>query len=292
MTSYKTTGKHRRLGFEVSFNLKDLHSQQKQLLKQALWEHGVIFARNQHLSACEMEQFARETFDPMMVGDNRRRTNRPVLPPELVSNHVAVLGNPLGPTERPIESAAWQWHHDKDALPSLEGVPMHALYVVMLHLHNVPPMAADGQPHTTHFLDQQEAWRSLPPERQAELRQVEALHAPPFQTPASWTAQTPLKRHPLVSVHRVTGKEGLYMGSDTAIPDGFEGQPEAAKVYWHALLAEMLSRCTVYAHTWQKGDVVLWDNSQVMHCGRPYDSMRYQRIGLRLGFIVPKENAQ
>ncbi|MBO9494071.1 TauD/TfdA family dioxygenase [Thalassotalea sp. G20_0] len=291
MINYQTTSQHPRLGFEVcqGLNLKTLTSSQRLGLKHALWQHGVIFARKQYLTASEMEQFALDTFGPMMIGDNRQRKDRPPLPPELVSNHVAVLGNPLGSVDRPLESAAWQWHHDKDALPRLEGLAMNALYIVMLHIHKVPGTGCDGQPHTTHFLDQLEAWRALSPERQAELRAVKLIHSPPFLTPDSWTAETPLKPHPLVSEHELIAREGLYMGSDTAIPVGLEKDPEAARTFWQALLDEILASCVIYAHRWQEGDIVFWDNSQVMHRGQPYDSRHHQRVGLRLGVVAREE---
>lgn len=293
MINYKVTSHHPRLGYEVcqGTSLKELSSSQRLGLKHALWQHGVIFARNQHMNACELEQFALDTFGPMMIGDNRCRKERPPFPPELVSNHVMVLGNPLGPVEQPLEAVAWQWHHDKDALPRLEGLTMNALYIVMLHLHKVPETGSDGQPHTTHFLDQLEAWRSLSPERQTELRKIKLIHSPPFLTPDSWTAETPLKTHPLVSEHELIAREGLYMGSDTAIPVGLEKDPEAAKTFWKALLDEILEKCVVYAHPWQEGDIVFWDNSQVMHCGQPYDSMHHQRVGLRLGVVAREETA-
>ena len=291
MINYQTTSQHPRLGFEVcqGINLKELTSSQRLGLKHALWQHGVVFARNQHMNASEMEQFTLDTFGPMMIGDNRKRKDRPPLPPDLVSNHVAILGNPLGPVDQPLEAVAWQWHHDKDALPRLEGLAMNALYIVMLHMHKVPEAGCNGQPHTTHFLDQLEAWRSLSPERQAELRKVKLIHSPPFLTPDAWTAETPLKTHPLVSEHELIAREGLYMGSDTAIPVGLEDNPEAARAFWDALLDEILGKCAIYSHQWQEGDIVFWDNSQVMHRGQPYDSMNNQRVGLRLGVVAREE---
>ncbi|WP_309232641.1 TauD/TfdA family dioxygenase [Cylindrospermum sp. FACHB-282] len=37
----------------------------------------------------------------------------------------------------------------------------------------------------------------------------------------------------------------------------------------------------MYSHVWQKGDIIFWDNSQVMHRGIPYDATKYKRIALR-----------
>lgn len=230
----------------------------------------------------------------MMLGDNRYQNNKPELPDELISNHVAVLGNPLGPMEKPVEQVAWKWHHDKDALPRIVGLNMNALYIVMLHVHKVPEQDMDGNPHTTEFLDQIEAWRSFEPDRQAQLRKIKLKHFPPMfnqKQGEDVTTEYPSKAHPLVTEHELTAREGLYMGSDTAIPSGMDSQPEKACQFWHQLLDDILSSCTVYSHHWQEGDIVFWDNSQVMHRGKPYDSRKYQRIGLRLGVVAREETA-
>ena len=48
----------------------------------------------------------------------------------------------------------------------------------------------------------------------------------------------------------------------------------------------VLERTPVYSHVWEPGDIVFWDNSQVMHRGTFYDSTKYQRIALRLGVVA------
>ncbi|MCG6135518.1 MAG: TauD/TfdA family dioxygenase [Nostoc sp. LLA-1] len=64
-----------------------------------------------------------------------------------------------------------------------------------------------------------------------------------------------------------------------------EEKPEAAKQFWHELFQIILQRTPIYAHVWQAGDVVFWDNSQVMHTGTPYDAKQQQRIALRVGVV-------
>ncbi|GAA4652202.1 TauD/TfdA family dioxygenase [Kistimonas scapharcae] len=285
MTDFHVTKHHPRLGVEVckGNNLNHLNDDQRRELRNALWQHGVIVVRNQHLTANELECFARATFGNQILGGSVNHR----LPQTLQNEHVAVLGNPEGPVEKPVEHVACQWHHDKDALPRMDGLPMNALYVVMLHVHDVPYKGLDGHPHTTEFLDQLEAWRKLSPERKAELEPIHLLHQPPVFNPSS--KPLPTKSHPLVSEHELIARKGLYMGSDTAIPTGMENDPVAARTFWYALLDEILALCQVYSHRWQTGDVVLWDNSQVMHCGKPYDAMHCRRTGLRLGVIAREE---
>ena len=46
-----------------------------------------------------------------------------------------------------------------------------------------------------------------------------------------------------------------------------------------ALLDELIQHATqrqfVYLHRWRKRDLVMWDKRCTMHCGRPYDDLRY-----------------
>jgi alpha-ketoglutarate-dependent 2,4-dichlorophenoxyacetate dioxygenase len=48
-----------------------------------------------------------------------------------------------------------------------------------------------------------------------------------------------------------------------------------------ALLEELLSRTTelkhVYAHTWNPGDLVIWENWCMLHRGSGYDADKYRR---------------
>ena len=49
-------------------------------------------------------------------------------------------------------------------------------------------------------------------------------------------------------------------------------------------LAERVIETGVYAHAWKKGDVVLWDNRQLLHAASPFDADKYQRLLFRAEF--------
>lgn len=227
--------------------------------------------------------------------------------PDLQSPCVAILGNPKGHTQEVVGKVAWQWHHDKDGIPRAEGLDMNALYVVMLYGVEVPKEGVDGQPHTTQFLDMVEAYNNLDWQHQQQLEQMSMYHLPPMFSktinadvaesrrdfmagvpPADgefFKTDVPKKVHPIVSTHKVTGKKGLYLGSNTAVPVGMEDKPESAKDFWQELFQTVLERTPVYSHVWNRGDIVFWDNSQVMHRGTPYNPQKYQRVALRIGVV-------
>jgi alpha-ketoglutarate-dependent taurine dioxygenase len=93
------------------------------------------------------------------------------------------------------------------------------------------------------------------------------------------TKGAPLR--PLVKVHSVTGRPALFIGRHAY---GIPGLDEAES---EKLLSELLDfACRpprTYAHRWQPGDVVIWDNRCVLHRARPYDYrevrvMRHTRV--------------
>ncbi|MBC6479553.1 MAG: TauD/TfdA family dioxygenase [Hormoscilla sp. GM7CHS1pb] len=277
---------HPRLGIEVlsGCNLAHLTDEQVRELKESLWEHGVVVVRQQHLTASQLEEFARQTFGDLMFG-GKSFTLDPDISPDLQSRYVAILGNPKGFTSEPVGKIAWQWHNDKDGVPRTEGLEMNALYVVMLYGVEIPPEGIDGQPHTTEFLDMIEGYNNLDRSHQQQLEQMSMYHTPPVFSKQPSEVVLPKKVHPIVSTHRVTGKKGLYLGSHTAIPVGMEDKPETAKQFWQELFQTACTRTPVYSHVWHPGDILFWDNSQVMHRGTPYDASKYKRIALRLGVV-------
>jgi alpha-ketoglutarate-dependent 2,4-dichlorophenoxyacetate dioxygenase len=76
-------------------------------------------------------------------------------------------------------------------------------------------------------------------------------------------------RQRLVRTHPVSGRKSLYLSSHAGTILGMP-MPEA-----RLLLRELNEHATqpkfVYAHQWKVGDLVMWDNRQVMHRVRRYD---------------------
>jgi alpha-ketoglutarate-dependent taurine dioxygenase len=129
----------------------------------------------------------------------------------------------------------------------------------------------------TEFANTYAAYEDLSEERRQELEKLKVVHTMeatqrdvfPDPTPemrAAW-ARHPDKVHPLVWTHR-SGRRSLLLGSSTSHVVGMDEERG------RALLEELLTWATqprfVYRHEWAVGDMVIWDNTGVMHRVEPY----------------------
>jgi alpha-ketoglutarate-dependent taurine dioxygenase len=159
------------------------------------------------------------------------------------------------------------WHADGmlDEKPSKAGI---------LTAHVLAP--GDGG---TEFASTYAAFDDLPPaskERLDGLRVAHTLEATqrpfhPDPTPEQldeWRSSRPAREHPLVWNHR-SGRRSMVLGATADYIVGMDVDEG------RALLAELLAEATrpsrVIRHDWSVGDLVIWDNTGVMHRVTDYD---------------------
>ncbi|WP_327100657.1 TauD/TfdA family dioxygenase [Nocardia vinacea] len=102
--------------------------------------------------------------------------------------------------------------------------------------------------------------------RMARIQRLTNPNPTPEQE-ADW-ARWPDRAHPLVWTHR-TGRKSLVFGASASHIVGME--PEQGR----ALLDDLTARATapdrVYKHTWSVGDMVIWDNTGLIHRACEFD---------------------
>jgi alpha-ketoglutarate-dependent 2,4-dichlorophenoxyacetate dioxygenase len=129
----------------------------------------------------------------------------------------------------------------------------------------------------TEFADMRAAHAALPDDRAAEIDGLVAEHSAFHSrmqlddrqyTPEDLAKYPPVE-WPVVRVHPGSHRKTLFIGAHTTRILGWP-VPEG-----RLLLADLLEHATqrsfVYRHTWQPGDLVMWDNRAVLHRGRRYD---------------------
>lgn len=225
-----------------------------QACMEALEENGVLVFRALHIDDDTQVAFSKRLDD---VGKAE-----PAAPPRIFN----VTLDPTKSATADYLRGTVYWHIDG----AQDDVPSKA---TTLSAHVISEEGGE-----TEFASTYAAYDDLTAaekKRYDDLRVVHSLEASqrlvfPDPTPeqlAAWRSK-PDKEHPLVWRHR-SGRRSLVLGVSASHVVGME-QAEG-----RALLDDLLERSTaperVYRHEWQVGDLVIWDNTGVMHRVHPYD---------------------
>ena len=229
-----------------------------------LWSSwGVLVFRRQALDEAELAAFC-ALFGPL---ERTVRTDwaSPSVPEVgIISNLKDGQGKPIGG----LGDGEIEWHSDQSYM-------MHPATGAALYAVELPPEGG-----TTSWVDLRAAYGGLPEElrrrvagRRAVFSYVKRLAG--YQgkdrvISAEVREKTPPVAHTLTHTHPLTGAPALYLDSTTTT--GIAGMAEEAGT---ALLDEIYRAATrpeyVYAHHWQVGDLLLWDNGFTMHRREPFD---------------------
>ncbi|HEX5452461.1 MAG TPA: TauD/TfdA family dioxygenase [Stellaceae bacterium] len=228
-------------------------------------QYGVLVFRRQALSEAELAAFC-ALFGPL------ERTVRsdwasPTTP------EVTVLSNLKDGRGRPIGGLGdgeLQWHSDQSYMMNpATGAALYAL--------ELPPEGGE-----TFWIDLRAAYAGLSRQLRAKISGKRGVfdyakrlagygRDSDQQISEEARRQTPPVTHALVRAHPETGDRSLYLDSTTTI--GIDYMDTTSGL---ALLDEVYDSATrdefVYAHQWQVGDLILWDNGFTMHRRTPFDA--------------------
>ena len=156
------------------------------------------------------------------------------------------------------------WHSDSSFKPT------PAKYSI-LHAHAIPTKGGN-----TEFADMRAAYDALDDETKIEVEDLVCEHSQLFSrgkigftdfTEEERDRFSPV-RQVLVRRHPVTGRKSLYLSSHAG---GIIGWPvPEARIFLQDLAEHATQRQFVHSHVWRVGDLVIWDNRQVMHRARPF----------------------
>jgi alpha-ketoglutarate-dependent 2,4-dichlorophenoxyacetate dioxygenase len=231
-------------------------------VRAAFEEHSVLLFRNQDVTDDGQIAYSRR-FGPLettKVGSEGHGTNLVILKTLDDNGNVVPEDHRLA-----LRNKANQlWHTDSPfkRLPALASV---------LSSRIIP-----GRGGETEFVSTRLAFEGLDSALRKQLENSFAWHdyvysrgkiAADLAGPAERAALPP-QRWRLVWKNPANGRGALYIASHTYAIEGI--QDGAGK----KLLAELMAAATApgrsYVHTWNKGDVIMWDNRATMHRGRPW----------------------
>ena len=246
-----------------------------QAIKDSWLAHKVLVFHDQQLDEDELVEFAQRLGDvEIHLRQTRATGRREVL---LVSN-IKEDGKPIGR----LGNQELNWHMDQIfmAQPTAGTI----LFAV-----EVTPEGGD-----TWFCDLGAAYQALPPELKAQVEGRRAVHSAAtadrrvgIQLTEEQRLKAPEVVHPLVRTHPLAGDKGLYFSMNHTAR--IDGMTEDESLH---LLDELRRYATqpefIYAHHWQVGDLVLWDNAATMHRRDPFPD-HFQRLMRRVGFNFPSD---
>ena len=164
------------------------------------------------------------------------------------------------------------WHTDSAFLEKRTS------YSLLL-AHEVPPAGSGGE---TWFADVRTAYDDLPADMKAFLEDKVGINSLWWSRKKAGASideaeidERPKARHPLVHVHKGSGRKALFIAAHTMDVEGMD------KAEGRQLIADLIAHCTqdkyVFKVQWGVGDMVIWDNLASMHRGGEYDYSAHKR---------------
>jgi taurine dioxygenase len=246
-------------GVEVlGADLSSLSTDEFEQLQKNFYQHQVLVARAQELTAAQFLQFARRIGppEPHVIDQFHHQEYADIL----ILSNVVKDGQPTG-----LADAGTYFHTDYSYLE----VPARA---TMLHSIQVPKKGGD-----TLFANQYAAYDQLSAALKEKINPLVALHHygnRDDQDKSSRTVASVLSdeqerkvtwvKHRIARPHPVTGRTALYSVSGSSF--GIEGMTQEEAV---ALLDELKAHSTQEKYQlrlkYGVGDVVIWDNASLLH---------------------------
>jgi taurine dioxygenase len=233
-------------------------------LRALYGQYGVLVFRRQALSEAELAGFCAQ-LGPLERTVRSDWASQAVPEVTVLSNLKDGLGRSIGG----LGDGELQWHSDQSYMTTpATGAALYAL--------ELPPDGGE-----TFWVDLRAAFAALPRKLRTAIagkrgvfdysKRLAGYGRESDQKISEEARQkTPPVTHSLVRAHPETGERSLYLDSTTTT--GIDYMDTATGL---ALLDEVYEAATrdefVYAHQWQVGDLVVWDNGFTMHRRTPFD---------------------
>ncbi|MFC5752911.1 TauD/TfdA dioxygenase family protein [Actinomadura rugatobispora] len=226
--------------------------------RAALDEHGVVIYRELGIGDDDLVAFTRLLGEPVVAKTSEHR-------------HPEIDTITLDPAKTNAALAAvrrgnFHWHIDGATI----DVPQQA---TLLTAREVDPAGGD-----TEFANTFLAYQALPEKEKAELDGLRVVHsfaaaqlrANPEASErerAVWERVSP-KVHPLVWT-RQNGRRSLLVGATAGEVVG--RPPEEGRALLDRLTEWATQPRFVLRHRWRRGDLVIWDNTGMLHRAMPFE---------------------
>jgi alpha-ketoglutarate-dependent taurine dioxygenase len=222
-----------------------------------LAEHGVVVYREAHITDTDLVAFSRMLGEVVPAGVGAHHDYPEISPITL---------DPAKSKVAKLRRSTVFWHTDG----LTDDVPQKA------SLLTAREIADDGG--DTEFANTYAAYQALPHEKKQVLAQYRVVHSlaasqllvdpnASAEERSNWN-RLPARAHPLVWRHR-DGRHSLLIGATAGEIVGMSH--EEGRSLLEGLLAWATQPQFVLRHQWRVGDLVVWDNTGMLHRAIPYE---------------------
>jgi taurine dioxygenase len=245
-----------RFGAElVGLNLRHMTEAQRDMLRAALARFGLLLFRDQALDDADLYRFS------CAMGDGRLEASARSVSHAARLREVAYLtnlkledGSPFGFGGNTTD----YWHSDQEFRE--HPATLATLYCL------IPSPVGGG----TSFASTRVGCLGLDEVMLARLRALWSTRRPAANHDNARHVEV---AHPVVSRNPLTGTESIYVSENAIRFLGVEAAEGAAlKSY---LMARILCPENIYSHSWQMGDLVIYDNTQLLHRREAFEGPRW-----------------
>jgi taurine dioxygenase len=245
-------------------------------LKRLVYSEGIVVLKDQHLTPAEFVELGRRLghvevyYEPMYHHPEHREI--------FVSSNIPADGSPVG-----VPQTGKFWHADYQFMARPFGLTL--IYPQVVPQHN----------RGTYFIDMADVHDRLPADLKAAVAGTVTVHSPRryFKIRPSDVYRpvkdlleeiertTPAVEHPTVFRHPATGRDVLYISEASACEiRGADGDLLRRLLEISGQLDPTFTHENIHLQTFERGDLLVWDNRQLVHCARhtttPEPAMSYR----------------
>lgn len=246
-------------------------------IRQAIYKNKLVVIRNQHISLAQYVAFTHILGTPQVYFQDNY--HHPDYPEVFVSSNVNNEGEKVG-----VAGTGHYWHTDCQ-------FQQHPLSFT-----SITPDVIPKSIRATYYIDMAKVYQKLPAHLKEIADNVTLIHGgnnrykvQPSDVDKSiqqlidyMNEIVPQVEHPAVIEHPVTGEKILYISSGFTMAVKGKSYEES-----QSILKELIdfaeAEANVYTHSWDKGDLIIWDNRPLLHKSSvlaPGEQSRSYRIGI------------
>ena len=259
---------------------KIINNNDLEILKKTIQESHFICFKNQDLNGNTLANFTKN-FGDLEAYPEKDKTKGKI---EIFNvSNVSEDGKHLSPDDQRVilQKNNSRWHTDS----SYRYHP--ASFSILFGQETLPQEATGGQ---TEFSNMLIAYDNLTEEKKTLLQPLHQVHSyndirrlEPGLPELTYEEKSnfPPVTHPIIRVHPDRSfKKSLYFTSNTSLEIGGMSLEKGKEL--HTWLVDYISQPQFcYKHSWEKNDLIMWDNRVLLHRVIPYDYAKYRRAMIR-----------